>query len=196
MLSVMDKTVNPKKFLKKFQGIFKIHEELDYMFMANVLFNHPGETQATYDESYEGLKKIYEKDKKDIALFNIRYYHHFPGTRLYNEFRNFKQEYGCIDYFPIWWEDEKLLRDAPYCIRPSSELSLRDSINKYTEINNELSNINIKMLKEHDPMNHFPKMLMIKKGITRNNQLEERLLKFLDDYQIESTGKKVLYSSL
>ena len=104
---------------------------------------------------------------------------------MYKRQEHFKQKYGCIDYFPIWWENEKLLRNAPYCIRPSSELSLRESIKNYTEINNELSNINIKMLKKYKPENNFPKLVMIKKGINRINQLEERLLKFLDDYRIE-----------
>ena len=51
MLSVMDKAVNPVKFLEKFERIFEIHEDLEYMFMANVLFNHPGETNATYSGS-------------------------------------------------------------------------------------------------------------------------------------------------
>jgi len=185
MLSVMNKAVNPLKFLEKFERIFKIHEDLDYMFMANVLYNHPGETQATYDESFEGLKKVYKNDKKDIALFNIRYYHHFPGTRVYNNVEYFKQKYGSNDYFPIWWENEKLLRNAPYCIRPSFELSLRESIKNYTDFNLKLSNINIQMLKEHKPENYFQKMVMVKRGTHTINQLKERLFNFLDDYEIE-----------
>lgn len=191
MLSVMDKTINPIKFLEKFKRIFKIHEDLDYMFMANVLFNHPGETNETYNESFEGLKKIYENDKKDVALFNIRYYHHFPGTRVYNNIEYFRKKYGCKDYFPIWWENQKILQNAPYCIRPSYELSLRESIKNYTDINKELSNINIEMLKKYKPENYFPKLIMIKNGININNQLKERLLKFLDDYRIELGEKDV-----
>ncbi len=196
MLSVMDKTINPKKFLEKFQRIFEIHENLDYMFMANVLFNHPGETNETYRESYEGLKKLYENDKKDVALFNVRYYHHFPGTRVYNDIGYFRKKYGCIDYFPIWWENEKLLRNGPYCIKPSYELSLRESIKNYTEINTELSNININILKKCKPKNYFLKIMNIKKGIKRIYQLKERLFNFLDVNQIELAGKKVLFSTL
>lgn len=191
MLSVMDKTLNPINFLEKFERIFKIHQDLDYMFMANVLFNHPGETNVTYDESYDGLKKIYEDDKRDIALFNIRYYHHFPGTRIYNNIEHFKQKYGCVDYFPIWWENEKLLRNAPYCIRPSSELSLRKSIEKYTDFNHKLNYTNINILKKHKPENFFQKILLIKKGINTTNQLKNRLLTFLDEYRIELGEKNV-----
>jgi len=185
MLSVMDKTVNPVKFLEKFDRIFKIHEDLEYMFMANVLFNHPGETNATYNESYEGLRKIFGKDKNDIALFNIRYYHHYPGTRIYNNIEYFNKKYGCNDYFPRWWENEKLLQDAPYCIRPSFELSLRESIEIYTDVFAKLSNINVNILKQNKRDKYFQKIVMHKKGIKKIYELKERLLKFLDEYHIE-----------
>ena len=185
MLSIMNKSTNPKNFLDKFEKIFEIHEDLEYICMLNILFNHPGETKKTYNESYEGLKKIYEKDKKDIALFNIRYYHHYPGTRVYNNIKDFNENYGTYVYFPNWWENEKLLKNAPYCIRASSELSLRESIKKYTEVTNKLSNFNLEMLKEYKPENYFQKIIIIKKGIKTIELLKNRLLNFLNEYRIE-----------
>ena len=47
------------------------------------------------------------------------------------------------------------------------------------------------MLNEYRPENFFQKIIMIKKGINTTNQLKNRLLNFLDEYQIELGEKNV-----
>jgi hypothetical protein len=188
ILLIMNKTENPEKYIKKFYKIFEIHKKNEYIFMANILINHPGETKSTLTESYNGLRNIYKKDNQNIALFNIRYYHHFPGTPVYNNIAQYERTYGTYIYFPNWWNYEVLLLNGPYMVKPSYNLSLTEIIMLYSEICKELSVINIENLKKYKPEDFISKIISIKKGIKMINKLKERLLNFIIEYKIDDVN--------
>jgi len=191
MLSIMNKTANPTGFLNKFEKIIKIHKKLGMFYMLNVLFNHPGETRESSLETFNRLEKLIAKDNSDLVHLNLRYYHHFPGTRAYNNIDVFNQRYGSIAYFPGWWKKEKLLKFGPYGIRPSKELSLREGIDIYTDLYKNLELVKLGRIKTIRPNNLFPRILSIKKDIRLIKNLRESMINFLDENHIEDE-KEVL----
>jgi len=186
MLNIMNKQLDPKNFLSKLENTFKKHIELDYLCMSNVIFNHPGETKETCLESFEGLKKIVNQDKNNNLYFSIRYYHHFPGTIIYNNSNYYNKKYGTEIYFPEWWKNENLLKYGPYLVKASYFLDLNEIINLYTSFCKELNNINIENLKENKPENYKIKILGILKQIKSIESLKQGLLDFVKECKLEN----------
>lgn len=191
MLTIMNKTSNPTSYLLKFNNIFDLYKRSGRLFMINVLVNHPGETSQSYKETFTMLKKMIVKDDVDPITFNIRFYHHFPGTRVYNNFIQFSENYGSVAYFPEWYKDEDLLEFGPYCIRPSSGLSLRESFKTYTFLYQELLREYIKVIKDKGKSNDaIGKILIAKRQIRALDEKMERFYKFLDEKGIEAEDRK------
>ncbi|MHA1292640.1 MAG: B12-binding domain-containing radical SAM protein [Promethearchaeota archaeon] len=185
MLSIMNKTHNPTEYLNKFEKIFEIHKKFENIFALNILCNHPGETKNTYNETFKRLENIVLNDYSNSVYLNIRFYHHFPGTKLHNNFNFFEKKYGAIAYYPEWWRYEDLLKYGAYCIRPSFNLSLRESIEIYTESYKTLEKSNLYKLKEKKPPNLLKQAILIKNEINTLNQKREHLFTFLNENKIE-----------
>ncbi|MGQ4873787.1 MAG: B12-binding domain-containing radical SAM protein [Promethearchaeia archaeon] len=186
ILKIMNKTINPTSFLNKFHKILEIHKELELFFTINILSNHPGETKETYYETFNKINKTVYEDEKDIAFYNIRFYHHFPGTTLYKHIEDFNKKYGTIVYCPTWWKNEKFLKIGPYCVRPSHELTLKESIELYTDLYKEFEYINLEKLKNNKGPDFFTKLFSIKTEIKTLEVKKNEKLKFLQENNIET----------
>ena len=178
MLKIMNKTHNPFEFLNQVDKILAIHKKLDYKCSLGLITNHPGETHATLQESFKYLFNIAERDNDDIFNFVPIMYHLFAKTRNYEELNLLNQSYGTKAYFPEWWKDMRTLKYGAFAVRPSSKLSLRESINLFVEKHLEIDRIKNKKNKK-DGFGQF----LIKATILKKQRNE--LLKFLDDNQIE-----------
>jgi len=192
MLTIMNKTSNPTSYLQKFNHIYEIYKRSGRLFMINVLVNHPGETSRSYKETFGMLKKMIVEDDIDPITFNIRFYHHFPGTRIYNNFNQFNEAYGSVAYFPEWYKDEDLLEFGPYCVRPSYELSLRESFKTYTILYQELLREYIQVIKKNKGKSNdaIGKVLVAKRQIRVLDEKMEIFFNFLNERGIESKDKK------
>ena len=127
-------------------------------------------------------------DDIDPITFNIRFYHHFPGTRIYNSFSKFNEKHGSVGYFPGWYKNENLLEFGPYCVRPSSGLSLRESFKTYIILYQELLREYIQKMKNKEKSNDvIGKILIAKRQIRALDDKMERFFKFLDDNGIEKS---------
>ena len=115
----------------------------------------------------------------------------FTGTRVYNDFNKFNEKHGSVAYFPEWYKDENLLEFGPYCVRPSSELSLRESFKTYTLLYQELLREYVQKIKSKEKSNDaIGKILIAKRQIRALDEKMEKFLKFLDEKGIESEDKK------
>jgi len=179
MLKIMNKHINPSTYIKKYNEILEKHIELEYLAMNNVIFGHPGETKTTLEESFNGLRKIKNKDYKDVIQFSLRYYHHFSGSNVYNNIDHYEKRYGTKVCFPFWWKDEYLLHFGPYMVRPSKDLSLCELINFFTNNYGGLTNISINNLKSHKSDDTLGKVFMKKREIKSFRELGQDLLKFI-----------------
>ena len=179
MLKIMNKHINPSTYIKKYNEILEKHIELEYLAMNNVIFGHPGETKTTLEESFNGLRKIKNKDYKDDIQLSLRYYHHFPGSHVYNNIDHYKKKYGTKVCLQFWWKDEDLLHFGPYMVRPSSDLSLCELIEMFTKNYENLTNSSIRNLKSHKSDNTLGKVIMKKREIKSFRELGEDLLNFI-----------------
>ncbi|MHA1525420.1 MAG: B12-binding domain-containing radical SAM protein [Promethearchaeota archaeon] len=178
MLKIMNKTHNPIEFLNQLEKILAIHKKLDYKCSLGLITNHPGETQTTIQESFNYLLNIGKRDNDDIFNFVPIMYHLFAKTRNYVELHLLNQRYGTKAYFPEWWKDMRTLKYGPFAVRPSSKLSLRESINLFVE-----KHLEIDKLKNKKNSKEGFGQLLIKATILKKQRNE--LIKFLDDNQIE-----------
>ncbi|MBD3343027.1 MAG: radical SAM protein [Candidatus Lokiarchaeota archaeon] len=185
MLKIMNKHINPTKYLEKVETVIKKHKELDYITMLNVIFNHPGETKKTFKDSFDGLEKIKYNDISDSIYFSPRYYHHFPGTRIYNKINNYMNKFKTIIAYPKWWESENLLRFGPYMVRASSSLKLHNLIRQFSERYALLNQLSINNLKKNKSEGHILKILDKKKKTKSFTQLSEDLYNFMSKNKLE-----------
>ncbi|MBD3211109.1 MAG: radical SAM protein [Candidatus Lokiarchaeota archaeon] len=191
MLEILNKTNNPTNYLRTFEHILKIHDDLKYECVLNILLNHPGETSDTLDRAFEGMKKIIQTTQSNKIIFNIKQYHNFPGTPSYENESYYHKKFG-TQYYPIsksWWKypDLEFQKFGVFCIRSSQNLPLRDFLlswtNKYIDINRRIKE-KIQMLN----LDAFHKIFEISELNKMNKNLKNRyesFLSFLDRTKIE-----------
>lgn len=140
ILKLMNKTINPNRYLEKFRDLFKIHQDLDYLCVINFVLNYPGESEKTILESLENFKDIVNTTGFSNFALGQYMYEHFPNTEVYNNFSYYKQKFGSISYFPEWWKDERTQYGA-YCVKASKDLPLKQSLNLFLKFNKEIGNL-------------------------------------------------------
>ncbi len=187
ILSIMNKTNNPSSFLKNFEYLYEINKKAENLYALNVLLNHPGETKETYEETFSRLEKIVENDQKELVFLNIRFYHHFPGTRIYNNGEEFFKNYGMVVYLPEWWKNKTFLHYGAYCVRPSRELNLKESIEIYTERYKKLINTKFTKFSNDKSYNVLQKAILLKSEIKSLEKKRNSLLDFIMENKIEES---------
>ena len=136
------------------------------------------------------LKKMIVEDGVDPITFNIRFYHHFPGTRVYNNFNQFEEAYGSVAYYPEWYKDEELLEFGPYCVRPSYGLSLRESFKTYTVLYQELLREYIQIIKNKGKSKDtIGRVVFAKRQIRGLEEKMEKFFNFLEAQGIEARDR-------
>ena len=179
MLEIMNKTHNPTEYLNQFEKVLAIHKKLDYKCNLGILVNHPGETKETLQKTLNHLKNIKEKDNNEVFHHNITMYHLFAKTMNYEQLDVLNKKHGTKAYFPDWWKNNKTLRLGTFAIRPSSELSLRESLNYFIEKELEIDRITYERNKKERFGLFLGKTAILKKQ-------KNDLIKFLDDNNIET----------
>ncbi|MFX1238145.1 MAG: B12-binding domain-containing radical SAM protein [Promethearchaeota archaeon] len=185
MLSIMNKTIDPVAYLKKFEHVYDFQRKNQRFFMINLLFNHPGETRKSYETTFNRLDEMVLEDNIENTTLNIRFYNHFPGSHVYNNFDYYDIKYGSIAYYPEWFKNEQLLKAGPYCVRPSTGLSLRKSFMIFTERYKnllEISKINKVRNKE---LILIPYIIHLQQQIKTLEINKNNFFYFLDQKEIE-----------
>ncbi|TFF86008.1 MAG: hypothetical protein EU518_00090 [Promethearchaeota archaeon] len=197
MLKIMNKTQNPNKFLAKFDKILKIHDNLGYMCVLNILLNHPGETSETLKKAFKESENIIKQTKNNQIYFNIKQYHNFPGTYSYENEISFRKDFGTkyYEFSKNWWvyNDLDIQNFGVLCIRSSKDLSLKDFIiswtNKYIDLNNQIKDkINNMDLKKIEKIFQISNLNMMNKTL---EERKDRFFSFLKKYKIEGLEKVI-----
>jgi len=185
MLYIMNKTDNPTTYLKRFEELYKVHLKIGNLFLINILCNHPGETNKTYDMTFQRLERMIKNDNLNPRILNIQVYHHFTGSKLYNDIQFFNKQYGTKAYLPEWYKNEDELIYGAYCIRPSSDLTLRESFGKYTALFENLFELNIRNIKREKNKEALAEIFFRKHQINYLRDRQTELFEFLDNKEIE-----------
>lgn len=181
MLKVINKTHNPNQFMKAFENARQVHKEIGKPYVLNMIFNHPGEDKESFDLSFNKLLQINTDDEEDIMLYNTSTYHSFPGTVAYDNVEFFKNKYGTVLYFPEWWKYEEQSRFGSSMVRPSWDLSLRESVDRYLNAFIALQKTTLEKLRKFRPDNHFLRALSIKKRINETISVKLEIDNFIEN---------------
>jgi radical SAM superfamily enzyme YgiQ (UPF0313 family) len=122
MLRTMNKTKHPEKFLERFRRLSHALSDHSVVHGANLIFNHPGETQQTLGETFEFVDR--ELDRSETALmWACHGYLHFPGSAVDQNRTHYEEQYGTVFEQPLWWlEEGDPFREGRRVV-PSAELS-------------------------------------------------------------------------
>lgn len=106
MILIMRKSRQPLKFLQKFQETSHLLSQYGVLHRANLIFNHPGETHKTLNETLAFIDK--ELENRNTTLFWASHgYMHFPGSDVDTNRALYEQRYGARFLAPEWWKEDK-----------------------------------------------------------------------------------------
>lgn len=104
MLSLMQKTKNPRVYLEKANKIIRYLNERDIPNKILLIFNHPGETKNTIQEVIRFLDSAFSGLKRISSALHPNNYFFTPGTRTYSNIKKYEREFGTVVRDKIWWK--------------------------------------------------------------------------------------------
>lgn len=122
MLSLMHKTKTPQRFLQKFNEVSNLLSDNGILHRANLIFNHPGETRKTLNETFAFIDSHLQRSKSYL-MWAQSFYMHFPGCELYNNMDFYEKKYGSRFGGNQWWKSNEDQYDNSTDNTPSADLS-------------------------------------------------------------------------
>jgi radical SAM superfamily enzyme YgiQ (UPF0313 family) len=121
ILLLMQKTRHPKIYLEKFRNISHRLSDQGVIHRASLIFNHPGETEQTLNETFDFIDK--EICKKDTSLIWANHgYMHFPGCELDSNKEFYEKKFGSKFLKDKWWLEDGDQYENSLNFVPSSDL--------------------------------------------------------------------------
>ncbi len=122
MLAIMNKSRQPQRYLNAFREATHRLSDHGVVHGANLVFNHPGETGETLDETFAFIDEELARGQSTL-VWTCHGYLHFPGSYIDNNREHFEKTYGSQFLCPDWWKlDEDQLENARRVI-PSRDLT-------------------------------------------------------------------------
>lgn len=127
MLSIMRKTNNPSGYIKHFEAISDYANKKEVLHAIYLIFNHPGETKTTINETFNYLEKRLEKvnGKKVSFLLFPQDYFFTPGSHVYHNIGYYENRFGTVIKHKEWWKEFRPHRKLAQDIIPSFNLKGR-----------------------------------------------------------------------
>lgn len=104
MLLLMHKTKVPDKFLARFREVSHMLSDNGVLHRANLIFNHPGETRKTLEETFAFIDKELERTNSSL-MWACHGYMHFPGCELDINREYYEKRFGSRFLSTRWWHD-------------------------------------------------------------------------------------------
>jgi len=119
-----------ENYLEKFVEIIKEANRINLQIAFNYFIGLPGEDQETIEESYRFFFDSYKNKKSLMETYNINFnFTKFIAIQGSETFDNSEREFGSKIYFKEYWKSfDKNLMFLGSIVKPSKELSFRDSI--------------------------------------------------------------------
>ncbi|MBN2153868.1 MAG: cobalamin-dependent protein [Candidatus Lokiarchaeota archaeon] len=128
MLMLMNKAKDPAGFLGRLEGILTSAKRIGYgPFVLNLMFNFPGETPGTLDETFAYLERLVAAGGNFAAGSN--FYTFFPGDAVFSDTGAWERKCGTRIHFKEWWKSQKTAT-AGHILDASHGLTIRDCISR------------------------------------------------------------------
>ncbi len=122
MLRIMNKAAQPEKFLATFRETSHRLSEKGIVHGANLIFNHPGETQKSLEETFAFIDAELARGPSSL-IWTCHSYMHFPGSAVDRNQGHYEREYGAQFHRPEWWKQEGNPFAAARRVTPSHDLA-------------------------------------------------------------------------
>jgi len=122
ILRLMNKTKQPAKYLDCFRRVSTALSERKVLHRANMIFNHPGETEATLRETFEFIDSMLTV-RESYLMWASHVYMHFPGCDLDFNRSRYETEFGTTFDCGDWWRRDDDQYEASMRTAPSRDLS-------------------------------------------------------------------------
>jgi radical SAM superfamily enzyme YgiQ (UPF0313 family) len=122
ILRLMRKTRQPEKYLGKFRYLSRLLTEYRVLHRANIIFNHPGETEQTLKETFSLIDSMLETPESYL-MWICRQYMHYPGCELDRNQQYYEDTFGSRFFSPEWWRQDCDQYLASMDSIPSSDLA-------------------------------------------------------------------------
>jgi len=106
ILRLMRKTRQPDKYLAKFRRLSAVLTAHHVFHRANIIFNHPGETEKTLRETFGFIDSLLEVPESYL-MWVCRAYMHYPGCELDINRTHYEKTYGAEFRSPEWWREDR-----------------------------------------------------------------------------------------
>ncbi len=121
MLSIMQKSKQPEKFLERFRTVSHMMSEHGVLHRANLIFNHPGETRSTLEATFSFIDR--ELERRDSSLmWACHGYMHFPGCDCDARREYYEQKFGSRFLALQWWIEDGDQYENSLRFIPSADL--------------------------------------------------------------------------
>jgi radical SAM superfamily enzyme YgiQ (UPF0313 family) len=121
MLLLMKKTRQPRKFLDKFSDVSRMLSDYGILHRANLIFNHPGETRKTLEETFAFMDKEFARNETYL-IWASHGYMHFPGCELDTNMKYYEERFGSRFLCGDWWKENNDQYESSMLFVPSSDL--------------------------------------------------------------------------
>lgn len=126
MLQLMNKTSDPAGFLGKLEQVMQHSKEIDTLpFALNLMFNFPGETRTSLDETFAYLGKLVHGGGNFTIQSN--FYNFYPGDSIHSNLETWEREHGTRIHHKEWWKSMETVT-AGHILDASRDLKIRESI--------------------------------------------------------------------
>jgi radical SAM superfamily enzyme YgiQ (UPF0313 family) len=105
ILRLMRKTRQPERYLDRFRRISRTLTEHRILHRANLIFNHPGETEQTLRETFSFIDGMMDTSESYL-MWICRPYMHYPGCELDNNRPHYERTFGSQFFSPEWWKED------------------------------------------------------------------------------------------
>jgi len=122
MLKIMNKTKQPERFLERFRELSHQLSDLGVVHGANLIFNHPGETQETLEETFAFMDAEFDRGQSAL-IWSCHTYVHFPGSEIDLHQSHYEERYGSGFLSPNWWLEDVDPNISSRKVVPSDDLS-------------------------------------------------------------------------
>ncbi|MEW6050617.1 MAG: radical SAM protein [Candidatus Zixiibacteriota bacterium] len=121
MLGLMHKTKRPEKYLERFRHVSDLLNQHGILHRANMIFNHPGETRATLEETFAFIDERLAIDRSYL-MWAYYGFLDFPGCEIDRNRTFFETTFGSRFLSSEWWRADSDQTAASQASVPSSDL--------------------------------------------------------------------------
>ncbi len=106
ILRYMKKTKQPEKYLEIVKTVSHRLSDAGVLHRANMIFNYPGETHRTLDETFAFMDAELQRKETTFMWAGLGYMH-YPGCEMDYNSAWFEQQFGSKILCPDWWKLEE-----------------------------------------------------------------------------------------